>query len=56
MPDPVIGHRLFADGVTRPIYLEAAGRQDIVGADGGARDLCRAARLRRPEDAKALSA
>ena len=28
MPDPVLGHRLFADGVTRPVRLDAAGQQD----------------------------
>ena len=25
MPDPVLGHRLSADGVTRPVRLDAAG-------------------------------
>ena len=34
MPDPVIGHRLFADGVSRPVRLDAAGQQDVVGPDG----------------------
>jgi len=34
MPDAVLGHRLFADGVTRPVSLDAAGKQDVVGPDG----------------------
>ena len=34
MPDPVLGHRLFADGVTRPVRLDAAGKQYVVGPDG----------------------
>jgi len=32
--DPVIGHRLFTDGLTRPVYLDAAGQQDVVGPGG----------------------
>ena len=35
MPDRVLGHRLFADGVTRPVRLDAAGKQYVVGPDGG---------------------
>jgi hypothetical protein len=27
--------RRFADGVTRPVSLDAAGKQDVVGPDGG---------------------
>ena len=34
-PDPVLGHRLFADGVSRPVRLDAAGQQDVVGPNGG---------------------
>jgi hypothetical protein len=34
MPDRVLGHRLFADGVTRAVYLDAAGKQYVVGPDG----------------------
>ena len=32
MPDPVLG--LFADGVTRPVRLDAAGQQDVLDGDG----------------------
>jgi hypothetical protein len=32
--DHVLGYRLFADGVTRSVYLDAAGKQDVVGTDG----------------------
>ena len=35
MPDPVLGHRLFADGVTRAVRLDAAGKRYVVGPDGG---------------------
>ena len=35
LPDPVIGHRLFADGLTRPVRLNAAGKQYVLGRDGG---------------------
>ena len=35
MPDPVLGHRLFADGVTWSVSLDAAGKQHVVGSDGG---------------------
>ena len=34
MPDPVLGHRLFADGVTRPVRLDAAGKPYVVGPAG----------------------
>ena len=34
MPDPVTGHRLFTDGLTRSVRLDAAGKQDVVGPDG----------------------
>ena len=34
MPDLVLGHRLFAGGVTRRVRLDAAGKQDVVGPDG----------------------
>jgi hypothetical protein len=34
MPDTVIGQRLFTDGVTRPVYLDPAGKQYVVGPDG----------------------
>jgi hypothetical protein len=34
MPDPVLGHRLFTDGVSRPVFLDAAGKQHVVGPDG----------------------
>jgi len=33
MPDPVLGHRLFADGLTRPVRIDAAGKQYVVGPD-----------------------
>ena len=33
MPDPVIGRRLSADGVTRPVYLDTAGKQYVLGPD-----------------------
>ena len=35
MPDPVIGRRLFAGGVSRPVRLVAAGKPYVVGPDGG---------------------
>ncbi len=34
VPDPVIGHRLFTDGLTRPVFLDAAGQPYVVGPDG----------------------
>ena len=34
--DRLIGHRLFLDGVTRPVSLDAAGKQYVVGTDGEA--------------------
>jgi hypothetical protein len=34
MNDHIIGHRFFADGSTRTVYLDAAGKQDIE-VDGG---------------------
>ena len=35
MSDCVIGDRLFTEGVTRPVSLDAAGKQSVVGPDGG---------------------
>jgi hypothetical protein len=35
MSDRVIGQRLFVDGVTRSVRLDAAGKQYVVGPDGG---------------------
>jgi len=35
IPDPVLGRRLFTDGVTRPVSLDAAGKPYVVGPDGG---------------------
>ena len=35
MPDPVMAHRLFTDGGTRAVILDAAGKQYVVGPDGG---------------------
>jgi hypothetical protein len=34
MPEPVIGDRLFADGVNRPVSLDAAGKQYVLGPGG----------------------
>jgi hypothetical protein len=34
MPDPVLGHRPFADGATRAVRLDAAGKQYVLGSDG----------------------
>ena len=34
MPDPVLGRRLFADGGTRPVRLDAAGKQYVLGPGG----------------------
>jgi hypothetical protein len=34
-PDPVIGRRLFTDGVTRPVYRGPDGREYVIGPDGG---------------------
>jgi hypothetical protein len=31
MNDRVIGYRLFTDGVRRAVYLDAAGKQYVVG-------------------------
>jgi hypothetical protein len=31
-PDRVFGSRMFTDGVDRPIYEGAAGRQDVLGS------------------------
>src|SRR5262245_22734280 len=36
MPDPVRGHRLFADGVTRTVRLDTPGKRYAVGPDGEA--------------------
>jgi hypothetical protein len=33
MNDRIIGHRIFVDGATRPVYLHAAGKE-YVEADG----------------------
>jgi hypothetical protein len=33
-PDPVIGRRLFTDGVTRPAHRGPDGREYVVGSDG----------------------
>jgi hypothetical protein len=34
MPDPLIGHRLFTNGVRRAVYADADGRQYVLGYDG----------------------
>jgi hypothetical protein len=34
-PDRVIGSRLFTDGTEWPVYQDAAGRQYVIGPDGG---------------------
>jgi hypothetical protein len=34
MLDPIIGHRQFEDGTTRPIFEDLAGRQYVKGDDG----------------------
>jgi hypothetical protein len=34
MPGPVLDHRLFTEGVARPVCLDAAGTQDVVGPEG----------------------
>jgi hypothetical protein len=33
--DPVIGRRLFADGVNRPVHRGPDGREYVIGPDGG---------------------
>jgi hypothetical protein len=33
--DPVIGRRLFTDGVTWPIHRGPDGREYVIGPDGG---------------------
>jgi hypothetical protein len=33
--DPVIGRRLFTDGVTRPVHRGPDGREYVIGNDGG---------------------
>jgi hypothetical protein len=33
-PEPVVGHRLIAVGVTRPAHLDAAGKQYVLGPEG----------------------
>jgi hypothetical protein len=39
-PDPVLGHRLFADSVSRAVRLNAAGQQYVLGTDGVLPALC----------------
>jgi hypothetical protein len=35
MSDPILGHRLFVDGIVRPVFLdEATGRQYVINDDG----------------------
>jgi hypothetical protein len=35
MTDPILGHRLFVDGIARPVFLdEATGRQYVINDDG----------------------
>jgi hypothetical protein len=34
MRDRIVGHRLFVGGVTRPVRLDAAGKQYVQGDDG----------------------
>jgi hypothetical protein len=33
-PDPVIGRRLFTDGVTRRVHSAPDGREYVIGHDG----------------------
>jgi hypothetical protein len=35
VPDPVIGRRLFTDGVTRAVHGGPDGREYVIGHDGG---------------------
>jgi hypothetical protein len=35
VPDPVIGRRLFTDGVNRPVHRAPDGREYVIGPDGG---------------------
>jgi hypothetical protein len=32
-PDPIVGSRLFVDGAERPVYVDAQGRQYVLGQD-----------------------
>jgi hypothetical protein len=34
-PDPVIGRRLFTDGVSLPVHRGPDGREYVIGYDGG---------------------
>jgi hypothetical protein len=33
--DPIVGRRLFTDGVTRPVHRGQDGREYVIGPDGG---------------------
>jgi hypothetical protein len=36
-PDPIIGRRLFADGIARLVFLDEAGHQYVIDLDGHTR-------------------
>jgi hypothetical protein len=36
-PDPIIGRRLFTDGIVRPAFLDDAGHQYVIDTDGHTR-------------------
>jgi hypothetical protein len=36
-PDPIIGRRLFVDGIVRPVFLDDGGSQYIIDQDGHTR-------------------
>jgi hypothetical protein len=34
MPDPIIGRRLFVDGIVRPVFADDTGAQYVIDAEG----------------------
>src|SRR5262245_11387694 len=34
MNEDVIGHRVFADGLSRPVFLDLAGKQNVLDGEG----------------------
>jgi hypothetical protein len=35
--DPIVGRRLFVDGITRPVFIDAASAQYVIDRDGHTR-------------------
>ena len=36
-PDPIIGRRLFVDGIVRPVFTDDGGAQYVIDLDGHTR-------------------